>query len=177
MTETVAMDAYGAVIEPATLRIQRLLPGPIDRIWAYLTESELRRQWLASGDMELKAGSAFQLEWRNNELTEPPGRAPDGFDGRHSLTSRITELVPQRRLAIEWGSSGGVIFDLEPMGDEVMLTITHKRAPDRSVLVNVSAGWHAHLDVLAARLGETAPEPFWDHWTALKAEYEKRIPA
>ena len=177
MTETATIDAYGDLIEPTTLRIQRLLPGPIDRVWAYLTESELRRQWLASGDMEMKVGSAFQLEWRNNELTDPPGRPPEGFDGRHSLDSRITELVPQRRLGIEWGSSGGVVFDLEPMGDEVMLTITHKRAPDRSVLVNVSAGWHAHLDVLAARLWEDAPGPFWDHWTALQAEYEQRRPA
>jgi uncharacterized protein YndB with AHSA1/START domain len=177
MTETAPLDAYGALIEPTTLRIQRLLPGPIERVWAYLTESELRRQWLASGDMEMKVGSTFDLEWRNNELTDPPGRLPEGFDGHHSLTSRITELVPQRRLGIEWGSSAGVVFDLEPMGDEVMLTITHKRAPDRSVLVNVSAGWHAHLDILSARLGHLKPGPFWDRWTALKADYEGRIPA
>lgn len=177
MTETAERAAYGVLIEPTTLRIQRLLPGPIERVWAYLTESELRRQWLASGDMEMKVGSTFDLEWRNNALTDPPGQAPDGFDGRHSLASRITELVPQRRLGIEWGSSAGVVFELEPMGDEVMLTITHKRAPDRSVLVNVSAGWHAHLEVLAARLGHGAPGPFWDQWRALKAEYEQRIPA
>jgi len=177
MTETAPLDAYGALIEPTTLRIQRLLPGPIERVWAYLTESELRRQWLASGDMEMKVGSTFDLEWRNNELTDPPGRLPEGFDGHHSLASRITELVPQRRLGIEWGSSAGVVFDLEPMGDEVMLTITHKRAPDRSVLVNVSAGWHAHLDILSARLSHLKPGPFWDRWTALKADYEGRIPA
>ena len=36
-------DAYGTLIEPTTLKIQRLLPGPIERIWAYLTDSELRR--------------------------------------------------------------------------------------------------------------------------------------
>ena len=35
-------DDYGELIEPTTLRIQRLLPGPIERIWAYLTDSELR---------------------------------------------------------------------------------------------------------------------------------------
>ena len=36
-------DAYGTLIEPATLKIERLLPGPIERVWAYLTDSELRR--------------------------------------------------------------------------------------------------------------------------------------
>ena len=49
MTKPATADAYGTLIEPATLKIERLLPGPIDRVWAYLTESELRRQWLAAG--------------------------------------------------------------------------------------------------------------------------------
>jgi hypothetical protein len=35
---------YGVLTEPATRAIERLLPGPIERIWAYLTESDLRRQ-------------------------------------------------------------------------------------------------------------------------------------
>ena len=50
-------DAYGALIEPTTLKIQRLLPGPIERIWAYLTDSDLRRKWLAAGAMEMKVGA------------------------------------------------------------------------------------------------------------------------
>src|SRR5262249_41272244 len=33
-------DAYGVLTEPATLKIQRLLPGPIERVWAYLTKGE-----------------------------------------------------------------------------------------------------------------------------------------
>ena len=37
MTDLAALDTYGALIEPATLKIQRLLPGPIERIWAYRT--------------------------------------------------------------------------------------------------------------------------------------------
>ena len=45
--------AYGELIEPTTLKIERLLPGPIERVWSYLTESDLRRQWLASGRMEM----------------------------------------------------------------------------------------------------------------------------
>jgi hypothetical protein len=44
-------------------------------------------------------------------------------------------------------------------------------------MLNVSAGWHAHLDVLAARLTGEEPEPFWDHWADLRADYERRLPA
>ena len=49
---TVTPEAdYGAVTAaPNTVRIQRLLPGPMERVWAYLTDSELRRQWLAAGE-------------------------------------------------------------------------------------------------------------------------------
>lgn len=36
------MSEYGVVTEPGTVRIQRVLPGPIERVWAYLTESEKR---------------------------------------------------------------------------------------------------------------------------------------
>ena len=76
MNKTATRDAYGTLIEPTTLKIQRLLPGPIERVWSYLTESELRRQWLASGQMQAGVDTAFELTWRNDELTDPPGRRP-----------------------------------------------------------------------------------------------------
>jgi uncharacterized protein YndB with AHSA1/START domain len=79
MTKSATPDPYGALIEPATLKIQRLLPGPIERVWAYLTESDLRRQWLAAGEMEMKVGAPFEFVGRNDELTDPPGQRPPGF--------------------------------------------------------------------------------------------------
>ena len=63
------------------------------------------------------------------------------------------------------------------IGDMVRLTVTHRRMPDHSTALNISAGWHAHLDVLAARLAGEEPGPFWDHWVALKAEYTQRLGA
>ena len=60
MNERAILDAHGVLIEPATLKIQRLLPGPIERVWAYLTESELRRKWLAAGEMEMKVGATLR---------------------------------------------------------------------------------------------------------------------
>ncbi len=137
--------------EPATLTIQRLLPGPIERVWAYLTESDLRRQWLAAGEMEMKVGAPFELVWRNDELTDPPGERPTGFAEEHRMQGRITELDPPRKLAFTWGSTGGVSFELEPQGEKVLLTVIHRRLPDRGTLLSVSAGWHAHLDMLVAR--------------------------
>ena len=167
---------YATVTAPRTVRLQRLLPGPIERIWSYLTESDLRRQWLAAGDMDLQVGAPFELTWHNDTLTDPPGARPEGFGTEHSMQSRITELDPPRRLAFTWGG-GEVSFELEPRGGQVLLTLVHAGISDRSNMVMIGAGWHMHLDVLAARASGTAPEPFWDGWNRLYDEYERHIPA
>jgi len=177
MTDLATLDAYGVLTEPATLTIQRLLPGPIERVWAYLTESDLRRQWLAAGQMEMKVGAPVELVWRNDELTNPPGQRPPGFSGEHRMQSRITELDPPRKLAITWGINGGVTFELVPKGSEVLLTVIHRRVPDRETLLKVSAGWHMHLDILVARASGKEPETFWDGWSRLHREYGRRLPA
>jgi hypothetical protein len=76
MTDVATLDAYGVLTEPMTLQIQRRLPGPIERVWAYLTESNLRRQWLASGEMELKVGSTFEFvcATTSSRRSAPSGR-------------------------------------------------------------------------------------------------------
>src|SRR5277367_1702898 len=140
MTDLASLDAYGVLTEPATLKIQRLLPGPVERVWAYLTQSDLRRKWLAAGTMEMKVGAPFELVWRNNELTDPPGHRPPGFSDEHRLQSRITDLDPPRKLAFTFGESGEVTFLLDPKGGEVLLTVIHRRLPDRETMLKVSAG-------------------------------------
>jgi uncharacterized protein YndB with AHSA1/START domain len=170
-------SGYGTLIEPATLRIERLLPGPIERVWSYLTDSDLRRKWLASGIMDGRVGGQVEFVWRNEELSDPPSQRPEGADEEHRMTCEITEFEPPRRLAITWGKTGGVVFELAPEGGKVRLTVTHRRVLDRAVLVSVSSGWHAHLDVLVARLEGREPAPFWDAVKPLRAEYERRTPA
>ena len=177
MKEPAAPDAYGVLTEPATLKIQRLLPGPIERVWSYLTESELRRQWLGAGKMEMKVGAPFELVWRNEELNNPPSRRPAGFPEETRMESRITELDPPRKLSFTWVGSGDVSFELEPKGDEVLLTVIHRRLPDRATLLRVSAGWHMHLDILVARATSKEPAPFWEGWSRLQKEYDQRLPA
>jgi uncharacterized protein YndB with AHSA1/START domain len=175
MTEPIAPDSYGVLSEPATLTIQRLLPGPIERVWAYLTESDLRRQWLAAGPMPQQTGAPFELTWRNDELSGTPGQRPDGFAAEHSMQSEITEIEPLKKLAFTWQGSGDVCIELDDQGDSVLLTLTHQRLPNRNTTVMVSAGWHAHLDVLLARLEGCERPPFWATWEKLKASYEERL--
>jgi len=176
MTETLAVNPYGRVTETATISIERRLPGPASRVWSYLTDSEMRRKWLASGQIEMKAGSLFELVWRNDELTQPPGHRPEGFAEEMRMESRILEIQKERRLVFTWGQ-GEVAFDLHPDGADVLLTVTHRRITDRANMLMVGAGWHMHLDILAAIVTGDRPEPFWDGWLRLKGEYDQLIPA
>ncbi len=176
MHDMTTIDAYGTLIEPATVRLERLLPGPIERVWDYLTVSDLRRRWLASGEMTLEEGAPFELVWHNDEHTDPPGKRPDGIGTEHRAAMRIVAVEPPRLLAFTWPNTGEVTMELKPQGRDTLLTITHRRLPDRSTTLGVSAGWHNHLDLLDARLRGSEPEPFWDKWTRLRAEYAERIP-
>jgi uncharacterized protein YndB with AHSA1/START domain len=177
-TQATQPDAYGALIEPTTLEIQRLLPGPIERVWTYLTDSELRRKWLAAGDMDLTGGAPFELVWRNDELTDPPGTRPAGFGEEHRMQSRVLSCDPPRKLVFTFGVQSEVTFALDPRGAKVLLTVIHKRVPDRATLLKVSAGWHAHLDILVAvASGAQAPAAFWDGWSRLHEDYDRRLPA
>jgi uncharacterized protein YndB with AHSA1/START domain len=177
MTQLAALDRHGALTEPATLTIQRLLPGPIEQVWAYLIDGDLRRQWFAAGAMDATLGAQVELVWRNDELTDPPGTRAEGPSGEHRMMVRVTEVDPPRHLAITWGESGVVSFDLEAQDDEVLLTLVHRRLPERPVRLSVASGWHAHLDILEAKMRGKRPEPFWDSVTRLKADYDHRLPA
>ena len=67
-----AMSEFGVLTEARTIRFQRVLPGPIERVWAFLTESDKRGRWLASGPMELRVGGRVELNFRHAELARTP---------------------------------------------------------------------------------------------------------
>lgn len=177
MNDLANVNTYGVLTEPATLQIQRVLPGPIERVWAYLTDSELRRQWFAAGHMEMKVGAPVELVWRNHELASKPSHRPEGFPEEARMQSSITELDPPHKLGFTWNGDGEVTFELKPEGNKVLLTVIHRRLSNRNATLMVGAGWHMHLDILAARVAGEEPEPFWDGWSRLRAEYEQRLPA
>lgn len=176
MSQTTAAENYGQLIENATLVIKRRLPGPIERVWQYLTDGEMRRKWLAAGAMDQKVGASFELIWRNDELSQPPGTRPGGFGEEHRMTCEILEIEPLRKLTFSWSGTGDVTFELETQGKDVLLTVTHRRISDRNMRLMIGAGWHTHLDILVARSNDKEPGPFWDSWSRLREEYDKLMP-
>lgn len=178
------MNEYGVVTEPRTVRFERLLPGPIERVWSYLTDSAKRGTWLAAGEMDLRVGGRVEHVFRNSELTEhdeapPPKYAKEAAEMR--MEGRITACEPPRLLAYTWGESAAedseVTFELAPQAEKVLLVLTHRRLAGRDELLSVAGGWHAHLGILADRLADRTPSGFWATHTRLEAEYARRIPA
>ncbi len=172
------MDKYGTIIAPNTIRFERLLPGPIDRVWAYLTESDKRAKWLASGDMDLRLGGEVQLKWLHSELDAAPSEAPERYKNGHSMSATITRCEPPKVLGYTWGARADalseVVFELSEQGDEVLLVLTHHRLPDQKDLLSVSGGWHAHLDILVDHMNGRISPAFWEKHTGLHAEYKER---
>lgn len=176
-------DALGTLVAADTIRLQRTLPGPIERVWRYLTEPELRRQWLADGAFGAP-GDRHELVFRNNTLTENDAAPPAKYAGiadEARSRGRVIECRPPERLVISWdeddaGLGSEVAFELEPRGGEVELVLTHRRLPGRDAMLSVASGWHAHLRVLIARLGEQTPPGLWASFNQLEAEYERLIP-
>ena len=55
------MNEYGVVLESGAVRFERLLPGPVERVWSYLTQSEKRGTWLASGQIEPRVWAEIDI--------------------------------------------------------------------------------------------------------------------
>src|SRR2546425_570973 len=83
------------IVEPGTVKMERLLPGPVERVWAYLTESDKRATWLAAGEFDLRLGGKVRLEFDNCSLSSDKV-APPKYKGRekHSFEGKITRLEP-----------------------------------------------------------------------------------
>ena len=173
MTDMRFNEKHGVLAPDRTLRIQRRLPGPIERVWSYLTESDLRRQWLASGTMQLQPGASFELVWRNDELSNSAAERPDGFSAESRAMCQFIEVDPPWRMSYIWPGVGEVSIELEAVGDDVLLTLTHRQLVGERLILNVSAGWHAHLALLVARLENAVAPSLWATWKQVRTEYEE----
>jgi uncharacterized protein YndB with AHSA1/START domain len=177
------MSDYGIVTEAGAVRFERLLPGPVERVWEYLTDSELRRTWFAAGDMELRPGGGLTLLFRNSELAPDDEEVPEKYRQYEGMESKgqVVRVEPPRLLVFEWFEEEGlpteVSFELEPRGEQTLLILTHRGLPNRAMTVDVSGGWHLHLDVLGDVLAGRPRRPFWARNAALEREYQGRIPA
>jgi uncharacterized protein YndB with AHSA1/START domain len=156
------MSPDGQLKKVAMVQFERLLPGPIERVWEFLTDTGKLPGWYGEGGFEPRAGGAVNLM------------------GGH-VRGIVTQWRPPRRLAYSWNvfSPGEtespypesyLTIELEPRGGEVALTLTHLPVLERFEKQN-AMGWHTFLDMLTAGVRGEPAEPRQAHMQRNAARY------
>lgn len=128
------LDAFAlgeGTAEDGTVRFERLLPHPVETVWAELT-----------GSAEPQTGAA------------PPPRTTNGC----VTAGPVTATDPRALLEYRDGPSGRVRWELtggHPAGTRVVLT--HTGADDQIASL---AAWHTHLEVFADHLRGVTVRPW-----------------
>jgi uncharacterized protein YndB with AHSA1/START domain len=140
----------------ATLRFERRLNHPVERVWEAITDPAEIEAWWGRATVDLRAGGAMRIEWLNGDVTMP---------------ATITELDAPRLLEIEGEPHGTLRFELAPDGDGTRLTFVARSQIPEEFRSKVLAGWHYHLDELERFLddGTRVDWPNWplDRWQAI----------
>jgi uncharacterized protein YndB with AHSA1/START domain len=174
-----ANDQYGQFTAPGEVRLVRTLPGPIERVWEYLTDPEKRARWFCGGVLEQKAGGKVEFAMVHKNLAPdetPPAKYAQVQDPGVTFEGRVLRCEPPRLLVYTFGGEDSVVtFDLTPQGKQVLLVLTHRTrgAEEEAELTNYASGWHTHLTHLLAQLEGTPRPAFWATHAKLLAEYEK----
>lgn len=176
-----AMKAPVTLVEPGTVRLERLLPGPVERVWAYLTESKKRATWFAGGEFDLRVGGRIELRFDHANLSSdkiPPEKHRNM--GTPVFGGVVTRLEPMKVLAYTWKWDSGdteVTFELAPRGKDTLLVIVHRRIGERGKVISVMSGWDTHTGILADVLNGVEPRPFWTTHSRLEKEYASAVEA
>ena len=125
-----------------TLRLSRVIAAPLERVWRAIIEPEEIAKWLgATVTHDARVEGHMRVDW----------------EGSYLAGGRILAYDPPRLVEYEWDalpqrdSDSVVRFELREVSGGTELTLTHRdMTPDDAPLNG--AGWHAHLDSLAAML-------------------------
>ena len=151
-----------------------------ETVFAFFTDPARFVQWMgAQATLDPRPGGVCRVAFQPTRarvdsivaaLGVPAGAAPRG-QPVGVMSGQFLRVEPPRRLAFTWGweeeplavppRSTLVEVELEPEGDETVVTLTHRRLPPASVDFHRS-GWEHYLDRLAhvAAGGDPGPDPW-----------------
>jgi uncharacterized protein YndB with AHSA1/START domain len=178
------MNEYGELLDESTVRFERLLPGPVARVWAYLTEGEKRARWLCGGDVEAGEGGHVDMHFHNASLSRSTHNdipRPDKYVDRPekmSFAGKVTRYEPMKLLEHTWefeNENSLVRYELKEEGDRVRLVLTHRRLETGDTVLGVCGGWHTHLNVLEDILNGDTLRGFYRMQERYEEEYRDRL--
>ena len=134
-------DAHGRVEtegDRARIVFERTLAAPVERVWELLATADGLTRWLADATIDLRPGGKIAIE----------------FDDDGAVDGEIIEVAVHSVLEYQWRFSGESDSVLRFELTAVDPATTHLRLDHRLLPANQAAGygagWHAHLDRLAA---------------------------
>ncbi len=156
----------GGFVGGDTVRFERVLAAPIERVWDYLTNSELLPEWLGNGEIAAEVGGRIELR-----------------SGGPIIRGKVVSRAPPRSLSYTWlpfipgeetpmSGESTLAFALDARGEATALVLTQGPiAPE--YLSRTAAGWHGLLDILGAQIAGEPPPDFVDTFHRVLPEYEK----
>ena len=165
---------------PTVLEIFRDLPGPIERVWDYLTKSELRQKWLCAGDVSPEVGGPIVFDFDHTRLSARPTPDTHKGGGDHHMVGEIRAFDPPQHIAFSWPSGEAeapteVVIRLTETESGVRLHLRHEKLMTMEYKSGASAGWHTHLDILGDLLNDRPGRDFWDHFLPLEQDYKAML--
>ncbi len=142
------------------IQLKRRLMATPEEVWPLLVDPAEVATWLAPLEIEPRVGGVYTLTFENMASVS---------------RGHITAFEPPTLLEYRWYEGETieslVRFELRTVDTGVTdLVLTHSLLHRASELHRYAAGWHAHLDLLVARLTERATA--WD-----SARYDELLAA
>lgn len=132
----------GEIIAESAVRFERLLSGPMERAWEFLTDTTRLSEWYGEGHIEQREGGAVTLM------------------GGH-IRGVVTIWQPMRALGYTWNVlAPGETVSAWPVSyvefvlaedKDIKLTLTHRPIP-QAMQKQTAMGWHTFLDLAEAGL-------------------------
>ena len=157
------MNDFAMIDDHNTVTLVRDLPGPVERVWDFLTDPKLLSRWFSEGVVADHVGGEVRFEM--------------GADGR------VTAFDPPHVLEYTWNErdhSRGPILDtivrweLANVDSRVRLTLTHKRLSKLEAIQH-SAGWHTFVDRLSECVDGGEPPDIMERFAHLQSAYGKHF--
>ncbi|MDT0647605.1 SRPBCC family protein [Zunongwangia sp. F260] len=173
------MQKYGRITSPGTVHFERIFQNEILEVWDYLTDSDKRGLWFASGNMQMEVGGEVNLVFQHRNLSMQEDTVPEKFrdkvDG-NILKEKVTQLNAPELLSFTWSGDSVVTFQLNEREEQTHLTLIHHNlGKNKGTLIGVCSGWHTHLNILSDRLEGLEPKGFWTAYNEVEAKYVQRI--
>lgn len=157
-------DHLGTVVRATdgtrSLRFERTLPHPPERVWEALTDPEEIRRWFTAVRLQPREGGEVHLD----------------FGAEGEANGEILVWDPPRVLEHTWieGRRSVVRWELEPAGTGTRLVLTHSGL-DRDGVADYGAGWQVFIDRLPVHLDGGDPGRVPDRYAELRERYRSLV--